>query len=369
MSKKLKFKKIFNNNLLIVFISVFAVAGTVSLLSSQAAPAPNGKSSEAESSITALNTSIVADSTASGGSYLSFNNAPTQGVTQFFEDFTTDQRNRFDWRLTTTNEPPRNSFLGDHDNSTPCNGPTTYRTVNQIPLQWGVKHTNVDIVNSEMVWWCAPGNDTAKGHMMTALDTESIAAMAFSPKQILTDVIKVCYDQNMTNLGEGKWLNIFIVPAAHVAANNGDINYLAGSGVPFGGIDQRLPPGAVDFTWLRGSIGSHKILPDGSYDEQFSQWMSIDPTDTNGDGVVGPGDAPTRGMGADPAPRFKVCIDDGTNKVVIQRPNGTTDTYDYSVAFPAGQVRVIFQDASYNPTKHNGADNHLTWHWDNISIE
>ena len=36
--------------------------------------------------------------------------------------------------------------------------------------------------------------------------------------------------------------------------------------------------------------------------------------------------------------------------------------------FPTGAVKVIFQDASYNPTKHNGTVDRLSWHWDNISV-
>jgi hypothetical protein len=73
-------------------------------------------------------------------------------------------------------------------------------------------------------------------------------------------------------------------------------------------------------------------------------------------------------MATSSAPRFPTCLDDAANRITIERPDGSTDTYSYDLAFPQGQVRVIFQDASYNPTKHNGSENHLTWHWDNITI-
>lgn len=288
---------------------------------------------------------------------------PTPSGVQFFEGFDSDQRSRFEWQLQTTNVPPERDFLGEHD--TACLGPDTYRTVHQVDLPFGQWHSRVNVENSEMVWWCAPGNDTAKGHMMTALDTDSIATLNFSPEQVFTDVRRVCWDQNMNNLGNGKWLNVFIVPNA---AHTGDLAYAAGSGLDFGGVPQRLPAGAVDFTWLRGSIMSHKVVAGGGYEQQFYQWMSIDPVDTNGDGMITSADAPTRGMATNPAPRFTICVDDAANTVTIERPNGTTDTYPYAVQFPTGQVRVIFQDASYNPTKHNGSEHHLTWHWDNITV-
>ena len=34
---------------------------------------------------------------------------------------------------------------------------------------------------------------------------------------------------------------------------------------------------------------------------------------------------------------------------------------------PDGDVRVIFQDGNYNPSKHGG-EGAITWHWDNITI-
>ena len=54
--------------------------------------------------------------------------------------------------------------------------------------------------------------------------------------------------------------------------------------------------------------------------------------------------------------------------MVINRPDGTTDTRAIGTTFPSGAVKVIFQDASYNPTKHNGYTDRLSWHWDNIVV-
>jgi hypothetical protein len=294
---------------------------------------------------------------------------PPPAGTQFTATFETDERARFDWRLQTTAEPPQGSFLGEHDTS--CQGPDTYRTVQQPSLRTGTAYTNVDVTNSELVWFCAPGNDSAKGHMMTAIDTGSIATLSFSPKQVFNNVRQVCWDMNMNNLGEGKWVNVFVVPASDVAAHGGDLAYAAASGEEGAGtaaVPQKLPAGAFDFTWLRGTVMVYRHGGGTSHSKTFEQWMSQDPTDTNGNGAIDPADRPTRGIATSSAPRFTTCLDDAANRITVERPDGSTDTYSYDLAFPQGQVRVIFQDASYNPTKHNGFENHLTWHWDNITV-
>jgi hypothetical protein len=279
---------------------------------------------------------------------------------QFFAGFDQDERARFDWRLQTSAEPPQNSFQGEHDMS--CNGPDTYRTVSQIPLTWGQLHSNVDASNSQMVWFCAPGGDVAKGHMMTAVNTESVATLSFTPKQTFNNVTKVCWDQNMNNLGEGKWINVFVVPAG---AYSGDPAYSAASGeenTP-GAIPQHPPAGTVDFTWLRGTVRSDTwnggtnytkgLLGSGTGD---AGWLSNDD-----------------GMDPSPAPRFTICLDSAHDQVTIERPGhirgaGYTQTLPLNATFPTGPVRVIWQDASYNPVKHAGNAEHLTWHWDNITI-
>ena len=138
---------------------------------------------------------------------------------------------------------------------------------------------------------------------MTGLDTGSIATLSFSPKQTFTNVTKVCWDQNMNNLGEGKWLNVFIVPAADVAAHGGDLAYAAGSGLAFGGIPQMLPPGAVDFTWLRGIDSSRATGLPATPTAPITQddrtcWQSTH----------------RRGMATESASRFTICVDDAGNR-------------------------------------------------------
>jgi hypothetical protein len=305
----------------------------------------------AETTTTAAATTTGAPTTSSSTTSTT---APPAGI-QFSETFETDRSDRFDWRLQTSPEPPQGDFLGEHNMA--CQAPTTFRTVHQPPLQWGQTHTNVDVSAAELIWWCAPGDDAAKGHMMTALDTGSIATLSFTPKQTFTDVHRVCWSQNMNNLGEGKWLNVFVVPAD---AYSGDPAYAAVSGLPFGGIPQMPPAGTVDFTWIRGSTEANVWGPNATHTAIHAAWKS-----GSSPGYIG--------MATSSAPRFQICLDDVANTVTVNRPfdgeDSNPDVYPVpNLEFPAGQARVIFQDASYNPTKHAGSSEALTWHWDNIQI-
>ncbi len=267
---------------------------------------------------------------------------PTNSTVLFAEDFTSPGgQNRFDYQLHTsmnsgTATAIASSFMGEHN--TDCAGPDTYRTISggqSAP-------TFIDVSKSDLIWYCAPGNDPAKGHMMTALDTTDIASLSFSPKQAFNNVTKVCWDQNMNDLGEAKWVNVFVVPAADVTHNGGNLNYAAATGLSFGGFTQLLPAGAYDFTWLRGT------------------------TFVNGAEMMWASNA--HGIATSSPPRFQICLQNSGRQLVVHRPDGTTDTINTGQTFPTGSVKVIMQDASYNPVKHNGTADHLTWHWDNISV-
>jgi hypothetical protein len=282
---------------------------------------------------------------------------PPSGV-QFFEDFSTDTRARFDWRGQTSSSPGLTpEFLGEHNMD--CAGPDTTRVVHApaplLGLPWGGT-SNVDVTNTELVWWCAPGGNPANGHMMTALNDGGIGTLSFTPKQTLTNIHSVCWDQNMNNLGGGKWLNVFVVPAG---AYSGDPAYAATSGLPFGGIPQMPPDGTVDFTWFTGSIEAN-VWSGGHSNHLFDAWKSS----PDYPGFIG--------MDPSPAPRYTICLDDAADTVTLERPFDGLDSDNdvYAVPgldFPDGNVKVIFQDASYNPDKHEGTG-HLTWHWDNITI-
>ena len=69
--------------------------------------------------------------------------------------------------------PALPQFHGDHNSA--CEGPTTDRTV----------HYTADY--SELFWHCAPGNDPAKGHIMTGVDTLGYNIAWFSPEAHLRE--------------------------------------------------------------------------------------------------------------------------------------------------------------------------------------
>ncbi len=289
-------------------------------------------------------------STTTGSTSVPTTVVPAAGFT---EAFTAEAGvDRFDYQLHTSSNGGVNTlisdtFIGEHDHT--CGNPTTHRTIHG-----GIgSPDHLDVSDSELVWYCAPGDDAAKGHMMTALDTADIATLSFSPKQTFTNVTQVCWDQNMNNLGEGKWLNVFVVPAADVATD-GDLNYAAATGLPFGGDLKPVPADAFQFSWIRGST-----MAFAGYTQTMDFWKSYAPGGMVPDGYAGPG-GPS-------APRFKVCLNSGAN-MTIQRPDGTTDSRAIGTTFPTGEVKVIFQDASYNPSKHEGSESYVTWHWDNIAV-
>ena len=95
--------------------------------------------------------------------------------------------------------PHAEEWSGDHNHV--CEAPTTARTVH--------------VANrSEMLWHCAPGGDPAKGHLMTSMNTTGYGILSFSPNRTFTNVGRVCWDINATDLGGGKWTNVILVPEA-----------------------------------------------------------------------------------------------------------------------------------------------------------
>src|SRR5829696_4377042 len=83
-----------------------------------------------------------------------------------------------------TNEAgqPMGEWLGDHNMG--CEGPTTQRTVHSDGAH-----------DAEMFWWCAPGNDATKGHLMTSMWTSGYAQVDFAPNRSFSNIRKVCWDQ------------------------------------------------------------------------------------------------------------------------------------------------------------------------------
>ena len=59
---------------------------------------------------------------------------------------------------------------------------------------------------------------------MTTVNTEGYVTVWFSPKQTFRNVSKVCWDQNITDLGGGKWTVVnFLTPAEYTGKT--DLGY------------------------------------------------------------------------------------------------------------------------------------------------
>lgn len=246
----------------------------------------------------------------------------------------------------------RNNWRGDHDGN--CGDPNaTGRTitVSETPR------------NTEQAFYpCLPGNDPARGHLMTSVNTEGYVTAWFSPKQTFTNTRQVCWDQNFTFVGNGKWTQVVFLTAAE-AGSNPDLGFTSPE-FPAGGAS--TPRGAAQF-------GIKVLMADKSEQGrrvQVQAWQ-------NGGGYSDfRGGDPTT---TDKAGRYTICITDnenGTLTMVRDTVAGGSVTATTAGSIPNGPIRVVFEDDNYNPDKHhsnagdvpaNGGEGY-TWHWDNIQI-
>jgi hypothetical protein len=279
--------------------------------------------------------------------------APPPAGLSFFEDFSSPNAfyERFD-RGWSGQDPatwpassgPVLSWIGDHDGN--CSDPNaTARVVSIGPGQGG----------KEGVFYpCLPGGDPAKGHVMTSVNTVGYNIAWFSPRQVFNNVTRVCWDQNSTNEGGGKWTQVVLVAMSDANAHPGDLGFV--------GPGFQDPNGPSTDAIGTGATGGAKV-----FQGAFEVWRGNDVTGRMG--------GPTTG---DKAARFQHCMVDNENGTVTLsqgRPDGSVATQTVSGDLPGGAVRVVFQDDNYNPDKHFDGSMHppagahlYTWHWDNIQI-
>jgi hypothetical protein len=274
--------------------------------------------------------------------------SPPVSGSQFMATFETasDFFDRFDRHIMSgANAPISQDWMADHDMA--CSAPPTER-----PVHGGAIHSGQN--PDHLFFWCAPGGDTAKGHIMSTVHTGGVVDVSFSPRQVFVDPRQVCWDVNTTWLSSRKWVNVLVVPAAAVAANGGRLDFLttedmglaANAGLP-------MPTGSVRIKEFFGHVETQVHAPGGHY------------------AIYG-----TFLRDVDKATRYQHCLTenpDGTLTIFVDRPAGNADiNATFPGQFPSGQVRVIFQDALYDAPKGeilpNLAGNFNTWHWDNISI-
>ncbi|MCD6056583.1 MAG: hypothetical protein K0Q89_113 [Thermomicrobiales bacterium] len=245
-------------------------------------------------------------------------------------------------------------FGGDHDMA--CGAPTTQRDVH---IHSSIDGANVNLANSELFWWCAPGGDAAKGHVMTGMaDVDGYTILSFSPNQTFSNVGRVCWDVNATDLGGRKWVQALVIPEAAYQANSWRLDYISPT---TSAVDQTalpLPAGSFMF-----QLWDHKIRTAVDNTERETDWFQWSTTDK--------------------AARYRHCMVDNDNgTVTVSRqvgvvnqdaPADPTDptrgvrSVTVPGSFPAN-ARVIFQDDNYTPEK-DGPIAGFTWHWDNILVD
>jgi len=258
------------------------------------------------------------------------------------------------------------TFHGDHDMN--CGPPTSLRDV----TLGGTSQAHVDF--SHVFWYCAPGGDATKGHIMTAVDTTGYNIAWFSPKPFFTGVTKVCWDQNMTAMSGRKWNQVLFVsqadatryPTGTPVQNGGTLSYARGTGgfdLGYTSPEFRDPHGADSGIFPQGGTlaGFKSQTGSAEWFQDQDTWMTRDQ-----------GPANIIDAGTDKATRFKHCLENMPGNVVrstMDTPNGVV-VRDLTGQIPQAAVRVVFEDDNYDPIKGDGYNpDVLTWHWDNIQIQ
>ena len=176
-------------------------------------------------------------------------------------------------------------------------------------------------------------------HMMTSMgDVDGYSVVWFSPNQTFTNVRRVCWDVNLTNLGNRQWWAVAIVPVGEPE--------------------------------LFADVSSADLPNEGS-GTMVVKFNSIN--ETNKLALDDYTDGGTYDAGNDKATRYPHClVDNGNGTVTVTQGRSTgTISFTRSGSLPDGPVTVMFQDHKYTPDKSSRSFTRpaYTWHWDNIIVE
>jgi hypothetical protein len=237
------------------------------------------------------------------------------------------------------------SWTADHDTS--CNGPDTQRPLRSDFTQDTTGANDwrpiVDFHTDELVYTC-------KNHLMTSMgDVAAYSIVWFAPDQVFSSVSSVCFDVNLTDLGNRQWWKVGVVSDSLYNStyqtdyqNRVEVPGFVVSDVGSANLDGSLAgPDRLIATWSGGaSAGYPGNLKIGN-NQVAGQFVA----------------------GSDKATRYPVCLRDNGNGTVTFDVNGRSATS--SGSFPAGPKRVVFYDHNYTPDKDGTPIGH-SWHWDNI---
>jgi hypothetical protein len=238
-------------------------------------------------------------------------------------------------------------WTGDHDQS--CGSPDTQRPLRSDFRQDTTGENGwepyVDFHADELVYLC-------RNHLMTSMgEIAAYSVVWFSPDQVFSSVSEVCFDVNLTDLGNRQWWKVGVVSdslfnSTYRTGYNGVVSVpgFMISDVGSADLDDSLEgPDRIIATWSGGaSAGYPGALKIGN------------------NNVGGEVDA-----GSDKATRHPVCLTDNLNGTVTFTVAGESATSASS--FPSGPSRVVFYDHNYTPDKDGTPIGH-TWHWDNIVV-
>lgn len=235
---------------------------------------------------------------------------------------------------------------------------------------------------SEVFYQCAPGGDPAKAHVMSAINTDGYVTAWFSPKPTFTNIERVCWAQNLTELNGGKWTQVVFLDADEVQRSPTNLGYTSPEfpnqslASPPRALGPHTEPGAAraGIKISGGGDASMWSLPagaDANSADSEARWNQF--ASNSLQGMFAWTNFPTT---QDKAERYRICVtdnDNGTTTMTVNRgaQGGGARVLTSTVArsIPDGPVRVVFEDDNYDPPKRGGYDPaKLTWHWDDIEV-
>jgi len=260
--------------------------------------------------------------------------APAPATGQFVETFAGNTGlNRFDTGIFHRGDtadgpsafPGAATWAGDHDMN--CGSPGTQRTIRRA-------------VKSESFYLC-------RDHLMTSIgDTSGYSTGWFEPKQTFSNVSRVSWDANITDLGGRQWWEVAIVPASF------------NSGVP------TCPHCSVDAGYSPSPAGL-PAHPAGSVVVGLRYTVHANGVDHDAAMHIPKGTFDPEGFASKAIRRPFSVTDNGNGTITVDWGGVRTSTVPGS--FPAGDIKVVFKDHNYTPDKDGPVAGH-TWHWDNIVV-
>ena len=303
------------------------------------APTTTTTTTSTTSTTTVTSTTTTTTTTPPGGS--------------FVEIFTDDEAWRGRWDLDVhhrddvnggSNIDTAKTFRGDHDMT--CAGADTQRSVNAAPDR------------SQHFYRCGTENGVGSAHVMTVMgDVDGYSTLSMAPVQVFPTIHRVCWDQNVTDLGGRGWTEVVIVPAAKI--DDGDLTHV---NPEFVSVDEFTKQHDAT-TWgimVQPNYFGLRVFPNGG-SEQRDDGFGNDPQGFQSRAI-----RRQHCLTANANNTITVTVDQGSNGI-------------YSRVFPGHfptNARVIFEQHAYTPDKDGEACRttgtltgcRYTWHWDNVTI-